>query len=159
MNLYTDRFVERGAVPAAIFQSINPIYIILLAPLFAGLWQMLGRRGLEPSAPAKFGIALVLRRMGAEGKPDASVTVRVLDGGARITATPDAALLVADAGSRTAVPDAGGIVTVPPNLLPDGGLRIDIPPMPAPAETCTLRPTCAQLPIEAQVSTIDPSPT
>jgi POT family proton-dependent oligopeptide transporter len=58
MNLFTDRFVDRGAVPAAIFQSINPIYIILFAPLFAGLWQVLGRRGLEPSAPAKFGIAL-----------------------------------------------------------------------------------------------------
>lgn len=59
MNLFTDRFVERGNVPAGIFQSINPIYIILLAPLFAGLWQWLGRKGKEPSAPAKFGIAVM----------------------------------------------------------------------------------------------------
>ena len=58
MNLFTDRFVDRSGVPASIFQSINPIYIILLAPLFAGLWQWLGRRGKEPSAPAKFGLAL-----------------------------------------------------------------------------------------------------
>jgi proton-dependent oligopeptide transporter, POT family len=58
MNLYTDEFVDRGGVPAGIFQSINPIYIILLAPLFAGLWQWLARRGKEPSAPAKFGLAL-----------------------------------------------------------------------------------------------------
>ena len=58
MNLYTDRFVDRSGVPASIFQSINPIFIILLAPLFAGLWQGLGRRGREPSAPAKFGLAL-----------------------------------------------------------------------------------------------------
>jgi POT family proton-dependent oligopeptide transporter len=58
MNLFTDRFVDRAGVPASIFQSINPIYIILLAPLFAGLWVALGRRGLEPSAPAKFGLAL-----------------------------------------------------------------------------------------------------
>jgi POT family proton-dependent oligopeptide transporter len=58
MNLFTDRFVDRGGVPAGIFQSINPIYIILLAPLFAGLWQWLGRTGREPSAPAKFGLAL-----------------------------------------------------------------------------------------------------
>ena len=58
MNLFTDRFVDRAGVPAGIFQSINPIYIILLAPLFAGLWQWLGRRGKEPSAPAKFGLAL-----------------------------------------------------------------------------------------------------
>ena len=58
MNLFTDRFVDRAGVPASIFQSINPIYIILLAPLFAALWQWLGRRGKEPSAPAKFGLAL-----------------------------------------------------------------------------------------------------
>jgi POT family proton-dependent oligopeptide transporter len=59
LNLYTDRFVDRGGVPAGIFQSINPIYIILLAPLFAALWQFLAKRGKEPSAPAKFGIALL----------------------------------------------------------------------------------------------------
>ena len=58
MNLFTDRFVDRGGVPAGIFQSINPIYIILFAPFFAALWQFLGKRGLEPSAPAKFGLAL-----------------------------------------------------------------------------------------------------
>ncbi len=57
-NLYTDRFVDTGGVPASLFQSINPIYIILLAPFFAALWVMLGKRGLEPSAPAKFGLAL-----------------------------------------------------------------------------------------------------
>jgi len=58
MNLFTDKFVDRSGVPASIFQSINPIYIILMAPMFAGLWVALGRRGLEPSAPAKFGLAL-----------------------------------------------------------------------------------------------------
>ena len=46
-------------MPTSLFQSINPIYIVLLAPLFAGLWQWLGKRGLEPSAPAKFGLALI----------------------------------------------------------------------------------------------------
>ena len=58
MSLFTDRYVDRGGTPASLFQSINPIYIILFAPLFAGLWQWLGRRGKEPSAPAKFGLAL-----------------------------------------------------------------------------------------------------
>jgi POT family proton-dependent oligopeptide transporter len=58
MSLFTDRYVDRGAAPASLFQSINPIYIIILAPLFAGLWQWLGRKGKEPSAPAKFGLAL-----------------------------------------------------------------------------------------------------
>ncbi len=58
LNLYTDKFVNTGDIPASVFQSINPIYIILLAPLFAVLWQWLGARGLEPSAPAKFALAL-----------------------------------------------------------------------------------------------------
>lgn len=60
-NLYTDRYVSgvgEGGVPASLFQSINPIYIILFAPIFAALWQWLGKRGLEPSAPAKFALAL-----------------------------------------------------------------------------------------------------
>lgn len=58
LNLYTDRYVERGGVPASIFQSINSIYIMLFAPVFAALWAWLARRGLEPSAPAKFALAL-----------------------------------------------------------------------------------------------------
>ncbi|PQM27327.1 MFS transporter [Sphingopyxis lindanitolerans] len=57
-NLYTDRYVDTGGVPASVFQSINPIYIILFAPVFAALWQWLGKKGLEPSAPAKFALAL-----------------------------------------------------------------------------------------------------
>ena len=64
MSLYTDEFVDRGGVPASIFQSINPIYIIILAPLFAGLWAWLGRIGKEPSAPAKFGLALAQMGLG-----------------------------------------------------------------------------------------------
>ena len=59
LNLFTDRFVDRSGVPASLFQSINPIYIIILAPIFAGLWVTLGKRGLEPSAPMKFGLALL----------------------------------------------------------------------------------------------------
>ncbi|MCB2050949.1 MAG: peptide MFS transporter [Novosphingobium sp.] len=58
LNLYTDKFVDRGGIPTSLFQSINPIYIVIFAPLFAALWQFLGKRGLEPSAPAKFALAL-----------------------------------------------------------------------------------------------------
>ncbi|WP_144096673.1 peptide MFS transporter [Croceicoccus sediminis] len=58
LNLYTDKFVDKGGVPTSLFQSINPIYIVIFAPLFAALWQFLGKRGLEPSAPAKFALAL-----------------------------------------------------------------------------------------------------
>lgn len=58
LSLYTDKFVDRGGVPTSLFQSINPIYIVLFGPLFAGLWAWLGKKGLEPSAPAKFALAL-----------------------------------------------------------------------------------------------------
>jgi POT family proton-dependent oligopeptide transporter len=59
LNLFTDRHVDRAGVPASVFQSLNAIYIVLLAPLFAWLWTALGRKGLEPSAPAKFGLGIV----------------------------------------------------------------------------------------------------
>jgi len=59
LNLFTDRHVDTQGVAASMFQSINAIYIILLAPLFAGLWQMLARRGAEPSTPMKFGLAVI----------------------------------------------------------------------------------------------------
>ena len=59
LNLFTDRHVDRGGVPASTFQSINAIYIILLAPIFATLWTVLGRKGIEPSTPFKFGLGIV----------------------------------------------------------------------------------------------------
>ncbi len=59
LNLYTDRYVDRQGVPASVFQSINAIYIVLLGPIFAAVWVWLGHKGPEPSAPAKFGLALV----------------------------------------------------------------------------------------------------
>jgi POT family proton-dependent oligopeptide transporter len=59
LNLFTDRHVDRAGVPASVFQSLNAIYIVLLAPLFAWLWTSLGRKGLEPSAAAKFGLGIV----------------------------------------------------------------------------------------------------
>jgi POT family proton-dependent oligopeptide transporter len=58
LNLFADRHVDTP-VPASVLQAINPGYIILLGPVFAALWTFLGRRGLEPSAPAKFGLALI----------------------------------------------------------------------------------------------------
>jgi POT family proton-dependent oligopeptide transporter len=64
LNLFTDRYVDRGGVPASVFQSINAVYIVLLAPLFAGLWTWLGRHKMEPSTPMKFGFAMMLLGLG-----------------------------------------------------------------------------------------------
>jgi POT family proton-dependent oligopeptide transporter len=63
LNLFTDRSVDRSLfgwdVPATMYQSLNAIYIVLLAPLFAWLWVALGRRGLEPSSPTKFALGVI----------------------------------------------------------------------------------------------------
>ena len=64
LNLFTDRHVDRGGVPASVFQSVNAIYIVLLAPLFAWLWTWLGRKGMEPSTPVKFGLAMMQLGLG-----------------------------------------------------------------------------------------------
>jgi POT family proton-dependent oligopeptide transporter len=44
--------------PSAWFQSVNSIFVITLAPLFAWLWVRLGHN--QPSSPAKFVIALFI---------------------------------------------------------------------------------------------------
>lgn len=59
LNVFTDKHVDTQGVNASMFQSINAIYIVLLAPLFAMIWQGLGSRGLEPSTPMKFGLAVI----------------------------------------------------------------------------------------------------
>ena len=43
-----------------LFQSANPLYILLFAPLLALLWPWLSRRGRDPSTPRKFGIGILL---------------------------------------------------------------------------------------------------
>ncbi len=82
VNLFTDRYVDRQGVPTSLFQSINPIYIILLGPVFAGLWQFLGKRGWEPNTYAKMGLgivqmglAFVVLVLGANAGADALVPV------------------------------------------------------------------------------------
>ena len=62
---YTDRswlghLFADGEHPASWYQSANPIFVVIFAPFFAWVWVALGRRNLDPSSPAKFGLALVL---------------------------------------------------------------------------------------------------
>lgn len=44
---------------ASYFQAVNPIFVVLLAPLFAKMWIKLGDK--DPSIPAKFGWGLFLQ--------------------------------------------------------------------------------------------------
>lgn len=46
--------------PSSWFQSLNPLYIMALAPVFAWLWVWLARRGKNPSTTMKFAIGLLM---------------------------------------------------------------------------------------------------
>src|SRR5439155_17856940 len=61
LNLFADRATRTEVLgwsfPSSYFQSLQPLFIISFAPVFAWLWMRLGRS--EPSSPAKFGIGLI----------------------------------------------------------------------------------------------------
>jgi POT family proton-dependent oligopeptide transporter len=66
---FTDRsllggWFPEGVHPASWYQSANPIFIVIFAPFFAWIWVALGARNLNPSAPLKFGLGLVLLGVG-----------------------------------------------------------------------------------------------
>jgi len=66
MNLFGERMTRRvilgWEMPASFLQSVNSIFIILLAPVFGALWIRLGRR--QPSTPAKMGFGLAFLAIG-----------------------------------------------------------------------------------------------
>ncbi|EJC6736987.1 dipeptide/tripeptide permease [Vibrio vulnificus] len=66
MNIYTQKYTDRmiGSfeIPAAWFQSLNPFFIITLAPVLAVLWVKLGKR--EPNSPVKFALAMFFLALG-----------------------------------------------------------------------------------------------
>ncbi len=68
MNLYaekrTDRMLGGFEVPTGWFQSLNPLFIVALAPLFSTLWLRLGRAGRNPPTPLKMTFGLVLTAIG-----------------------------------------------------------------------------------------------
>ena len=68
LSLFADRHIARtlGAfeIPASWFQSINPVVILLFAPVLAFLWQWLERRNHDPSAPKKMVAGYVLLAAG-----------------------------------------------------------------------------------------------
>ncbi|MBI1951127.1 MAG: MFS transporter, partial [Acidobacteria bacterium] len=62
LNLFADRYADREVlgfiVPSSWFVSIQAMFVILLAPVFAWIWMRLGPR--EPSTPTKFAFGLLL---------------------------------------------------------------------------------------------------
>ncbi len=47
-------------IPTGYFQSLNPLFIITLAPLLSSIWEMLRIKTKEPTSVEKFGISLFL---------------------------------------------------------------------------------------------------
>jgi POT family proton-dependent oligopeptide transporter len=68
MNLFADRLTDRvffdWEMPASWLQSVNPLFIIALAPVFGWLWVWLNNKEKEPSLPAKFGLGLLMLGVG-----------------------------------------------------------------------------------------------
>ncbi len=68
LNLFAERYTNRDIfgwlMPASWLQSINPIFIIILAPMFGWLWVNLAKRHLEPSTPLKFAFGLIFLGLG-----------------------------------------------------------------------------------------------
>ncbi|ACY19315.1 peptide MFS transporter [Haliangium ochraceum] len=66
MTLFAEQFTNRNIlgfeVPAGALQSVNPLFIIIMAPVMGFLWVALGKR--NPSIPVKFGFGLVLLGVG-----------------------------------------------------------------------------------------------
>ena len=70
MNLFAERYTDRTLgwlhleVPTSWYQSLNSLFIFMFAPFFAWAWIALARRNLNPSAPAKFAMGVMLMGSG-----------------------------------------------------------------------------------------------
>lgn len=71
LSLYTDKFINRDIVlpfigdytiPTAWFQSVNPIFIVMFAPLFAIFWET--KTGQTLTTPLKMGLGMVILGIG-----------------------------------------------------------------------------------------------
>lgn len=64
LNLFTDENVDKRllglTLTASNFQAANALFIMLFAPVFSVLWVWLARRNLDPPAPVKFALGLLL---------------------------------------------------------------------------------------------------
>ena len=55
----TDRHVFGFEFPASWYQWLQPLFVIMLGPVFSWLWLAMNRRKVEPSSPAKFSMGLL----------------------------------------------------------------------------------------------------
>lgn len=68
LTLYASENVNRNflgtVLPASLFQSINPMFILIFASPLSILWMQLAQRKKEPSTPVKFSIGILLLSIG-----------------------------------------------------------------------------------------------
>jgi POT family proton-dependent oligopeptide transporter len=70
LNLFAERYTDRTlgwlhfVIPTGWFQSLNSAFIFIFAPFFAWAWIALAKRNLNPSAPAKFALGVMLMGSG-----------------------------------------------------------------------------------------------
>jgi POT family proton-dependent oligopeptide transporter len=68
LNLFADRYVDLHiagrTLPSSWFQSAQPVFVIVLAPVFAELWRQLRKRRREPSTPLKMALGLAIIGVG-----------------------------------------------------------------------------------------------
>ncbi|MFJ1330359.1 peptide MFS transporter [Capnocytophaga canimorsus] len=68
LNLFTARNVDKNMfgweIKTTFFQSFNPLFIMLFAPIFSWIWIKLSNLNKEPAAPYKFGTGLLLLGLG-----------------------------------------------------------------------------------------------
>jgi len=68
LSLYTDSFINRQigsfTIPTSWFQSVNPLFIILLGYPISMLWVKLGKAGKNPATPLKMAMGMVLLGIG-----------------------------------------------------------------------------------------------
>ena len=78
LNLFardlTDRTIFGTEITAGALQAVNPIFIIMLAPVVGMIWVRLGNR--NPSMATKFGLGLVLLAVGFVVMAWASMSLR-----------------------------------------------------------------------------------
>ena len=56
---YTDRTIGSWEYAASWLQSVNALFIVILAPVFAWFWVWLANRNANPSVPMKFALGLI----------------------------------------------------------------------------------------------------
>jgi len=68
LNLYTEKFIDKVVlgweIPTSWFQAVNPVFILLLGPLFSGLWIYLSKKKKNPSTPIKMGLGMIFLGIG-----------------------------------------------------------------------------------------------